>query len=107
MGLSPLPYCLIQSGLVARRIIMGNRKTESNPFHWDHIVQNLPFSKNYKSLLPKIKKVQCDGLLGSNIVIYVDNDRINAASDELAWQASSSLAKGLCWLGFQDAARKH
>ena len=48
MGLSPSPYCSIQSGLVAKIIIMGNQKTESNPFHWDHIVQNLPFSKDYK-----------------------------------------------------------
>ena len=46
MGLYPLPHCSIQSGLVAKRIITGNQKTESNPFHWDHIVQNLPFSKH-------------------------------------------------------------
>ena len=37
----------------------------------------------------------------------MDNNRINSASEELAWKASSSLAKGLCWLGLQDAARKH
>ena len=57
------------------------------------------FSKDYKELLPQIKKVLCNGLLGSEIVIYVDNNRINAASEELAWQVSSSLAKDFCWLG--------
>ena len=32
MGLSPLPYCSIQSGPLAKTIIIGNRKIESNPF---------------------------------------------------------------------------
>ena len=36
----------------------------------------------------------------------MDNCRIIAATKDLAWRSSSQVAKGLCWLGLQDAARK-
>jgi hypothetical protein len=36
----------------------------------------------------------------------VDDVRIIAATRELAWFCSSKMAKGLCFLGLQDAARK-
>jgi len=106
MGLSQSPYCSIQSGLLAKRLIIGDRTDEDNPFHWDHIEENLPFSETYKASLPKLKKVRVDGLHGSEIIVYVDDIRDVAATEELAWLTSSRVAKGLCWLGLQDAARK-
>ena len=39
-------------------------------------------------------------------MVYLDDLRTVATSHELALQASSRVAKDLCWLGLQDAAQK-
>ena len=96
MGLSNSPYNSIQSALYAKRLVMGDRKNEENPFHWDRIEENLPFSAEYKASLPKLTKVRVDGGHGSEVVVYVDDVRIVACSEDLAWKSSSEIAKGLC-----------
>ena len=106
MGLKPLPYASIQGGLRAKRIVMGDRKDRSNPYHWEHIAENLPFAADYVASLPRLRKVRFDGLSGSEVVQYCDDLRVIGATLELVWKASSRMAKGLCWLGLQDAARK-
>lgn len=106
MGLSPSSYCSIQSVLLAKIIIKGDRRDKENPFHWKQIEHNLPFSEDYKASLPRLKKIRSDGQHGCEVIIYVDDQRIVGPSEELTWQASSRMAKGLCWLGLQEAARK-
>jgi len=51
-------------------------------------------------------KICKDGLVASDIAQYVDDVRIMAPPEELAWMRSSKIAKGLAFLGLQDAARK-
>ena len=80
MGLLPLSYCLIQSGLFAKRIIMWNRKVDSNSFHLKLIIENLLFSDDYKVSLSKLKKIQFNGEHDVEIMVYVDDLRITAAS---------------------------
>jgi hypothetical protein len=85
---------------------MGDPKEVGNPFEWDHIELNLPCSKGYDATKPWIMKMRADGDIASEVVQYVDDVRIIAAIRELAWLCSSKMAKGLCFLGLQDAARK-
>ena len=110
MGLSPSPYASVQGALRAKGYItgrlMGDRHASSNAYQWDHVLENLPFTQAYKASLPRIRKVRRDGGLASEVVQYVDDLRIVAHSEEQAWLASSQIAKGLAWLGLQDAARK-
>ena len=106
MGLSPSPFNLIQSIMLAKNIVILNRKDVKDPFHWDKIEENLPFSESYKASLPKLRKVLLDGRHDLEIVIYVDNVKIVACSEDMAWLISSKVVKRLCWLGLQDAARK-
>ena len=110
MGLSPSPYASVQGALRAKGHItgrlMGDRHASSNAYQWDHVLENLPFTSAYKASLPQIRKVRRDGGLASEVVQYVDDLRIVAHSEEQAWLASSQIAKGLSWLGLQDAARK-
>ena len=40
------------------------------------------------------------------ITQYVDDLRLIVATRDLAWQSGSQVAKGLYWLGLQDAAQK-
>jgi hypothetical protein len=106
MGLRGSPYCSVQGCLRAKRHIMGDPKEVGNPFEWDHIELNLPCSANYDASKPWIMKMRKDGDIASEVVQYVDDVRIIAATRELAWQCSSKMAKGLRFLGLQDAARK-
>jgi hypothetical protein len=85
---------------------MGDPKVVGNPFLWDHIELNLPCSKDYDATKPRLIKMQKDGDIASEVVQYVDDVRIITATRELAWLCSSKMAKGLCYLGLQDAARK-
>ena len=50
--------------------------------------------------------MRLNGALASKVIQYVDDLRITAHSEAQAWLASSQMAKELCWLGLQDAARK-
>jgi len=51
-------------------------------------------------------KVRKDGNLASGVAQYIDDLRIMASTKDLVWESSSRLAKGLSYLGLQDAARK-
>ena len=68
MSLSPSPYASIQGALRAKQIIttelMGDRHTEQNAYHLEHIIENLPFSRDYVTSLPNLRKVRKDGALG-------------------------------------------
>ena len=67
---------------------------------------NLPFTEDYIASLPKFRKVRVDVGHASELIQYVDDTRIVSCLVEQAWLASSQMAKGLCFLGLQDAARK-
>ena len=45
MGLKPSPYVSIQGETCAKRITLSNCKDESNPFQWEKVMENLPFSQ--------------------------------------------------------------
>ena len=106
MGLKSSPYNSVQGSLRAKRLVMGNPKDENNPFAWHSVRLNLPGTEGYDPTMPWIVKLRKDGLVASDIAQYVDDVRIIAATEELAWLCSSKMAKGLAWLGLQDAARK-
>ena len=51
-------------------------------------------------------KIRKDRLVASDIAQYVDDVRIMASMEKLAWLCSSKMAKGLTFLGLQGAVRK-
>eukprot|EP00536_Pseudo-nitzschia_multiseries_P014333 jgi/Psemu1/38294/gm1.38294_g len=58
----------------------------------------------YHPTQPWASKIQRDRLHAAKITQYVDNIRTMAPTkDLLAWECSSKMAKGLYWLGVQDA----
>jgi hypothetical protein len=62
--------------------------------------------KGYDATKPWIMKMRADGDIALEVVQYVDDMRIIAATRELVWLCSSKMAKGLCFLGLQDVTRK-
>ena len=106
MGLKTSPYNAVQGSQRAKRIILGDPRDPLNPFHWATIKLNLPGTEHYNPSEPWIQKMRADGLAAAEIVQYVDDVRIIAPTEELAWLCSSTMGKGLSFLGLQDAARK-
>ena len=106
MGLKTSPYNAVQGSQRAKRIILGDPRDPLNPFHWATIKLNLPGTENYNPSEPWILKMRADGSPAAEIVQYVDDVRIIAPTEELAWLCSSKMGKGLSFLGLQDAARK-
>ena len=50
--------------------------------------------------------MRLDGRHGSEMVVYIDDVRVVACSEDMAWLTSIIVAKRLCCLGLQDPARK-
>jgi hypothetical protein len=107
MGLlgSP-PYTCFQGACRAKRVMLGDRKSEENPFCWDTVVMNLPGAWEYDPTMPKLYKRKLDGSIAGDLMIYIDDVHVVSDSHDETWNASSRVAKTCSWLGLQDAARK-
>jgi len=107
MGLRTSPYHVVQGMLWAQEIILGDRLSEMNVFRWERTIKlNLPGSEDYSNLEPCVCKVRMNGILASDINIYVNNSRTTACSEAECWKASQRVSSVLGYLGLQDAARK-
>jgi hypothetical protein len=106
MGLKPSPYNSVKGALRAKKIMLGNRKVKSNPFHWERVELNMPGDEGYDATKPWIMKLREDGSSATELRTYIDDLRTTAKDRGTAWLASSQIAKTCSWLGLQDAARK-
>ncbi len=85
---------------------MGEEGKELNPFQWASILLNLPGSEGYNSCKSWVSKLQADGWVACNLFTFVDDKWVTGADEDLAWQASHTLASKQSYLGIQDAGRK-
>eukprot|EP00956_Cyclotella_meneghiniana_P033568 scaffold97112_cov54-Cyclotella_meneghiniana.AAC.1 len=106
MGLRDSPGRSGQMMILAKELAYGDRHDATNPFQWDRVVLNLPGSEHYEPRLPWVFKLRKDGTVASEAYIYVDDNRVTAATKIQAWWAARRLASFLSRLGLQDAARK-
>eukprot|EP00536_Pseudo-nitzschia_multiseries_P004111 jgi/Psemu1/9278/gm1.9278_g len=77
-----------------------------NPYTWDPVCLNLRGMESYDPTQPWISRLQSDGLHATEITQYTDDIQITAPTEDLAWECISKMAKGLGWLGLQDAAHQ-
>ena len=106
MGFRSSPYNSIRTYLVAEEIIKGDRHDKTNAFRWSRVMLNLPGSEGYKPSLAWITKRRPDGLLASNIVTFVDNQRLGVSREERMKEAGHAISTREAYLGLQDALRK-
>jgi hypothetical protein len=107
MGFVFSPYQSVQGILWAEEVIIGDRYDPTNPFRFAVVVLNLPGASNYDPSLPWVfKHRSLDGPIASDLVAYVDDCRVIAATFEDCWFASQCIARTLNFLGLQDATRK-
>ena len=84
MDLCSTPCSVIQGALVAKRFILGDLDNSTNAFQWFSVLNNLPCSSTYNMSEPKIKKWRLDGMTASEIVQYMDDLRLIAATKRSA-----------------------
>jgi hypothetical protein len=106
MGLKVSPNHAIRAMLFAEEYLKGMPKDLKNPFEYASVRLNLPGSENYDPSLPWYSVLDFKGLLAALLATYVDDERVNANSEERAWQAAHQIGSRESYLGIQDAARK-
>jgi hypothetical protein len=106
MGLRDSPYRSIQWQIRLKLEVYGDRRVLSNPFHWDRVEFNLPGSKGYRSDLPWVMKIRCDGHLATEVYVYVNDGWVTGHSAEQTALGARAYGAGCTRLGVQDASRK-
>jgi hypothetical protein len=106
MGLKVSPNHAIRAILFAEEFLKGDLMDLTNPFQTSGADLNLPGVPNYDPSKPWFSLVNAFGLLAAILAIYVDDERINAESEDQAWKASHQVGSRESYLGIQDAARK-
>lgn len=106
MGLKVSPNHAIRALLFAEEFLLGHPAGIENPFHYESVRLNLPGSANYQPSEPWFSLRRHDEMLATILATFVDDERIHAGSEELAWESAHQLATREAYLGIQDAARK-
>lgn len=106
MGFKPSPYISVKMTLIAEEVVRGDRHDLNNPFHWTTTRVNLPGSIDYDPSKSWISKIRADGRVAADLFSYVDDERITAPDEGLAWKAAHKLGSIQSYFGIQNALRK-
>jgi hypothetical protein len=107
MGLKSSPYQAVQAILVAKEVILGDRRDPANVFRWDDIPMNLPGSPKYDPALPWVSKIRLsDNKIAADLFISVDDVRVTRNLTQECDAAARRAASVVNHLGVQDAPRK-
>jgi hypothetical protein len=108
MGVRSSPFNCVRIYLLGEEVIRGDRHATNNPFRWDHVVLNLPGSKNYNPSMPWLMLYDSKSRrLAAFVVSYVDDLRTGSQGKESDGdRVVHHVACKLNYLGQQDAARK-
>lgn len=106
MGFRPSPYLATQQLLKANNYLMGDRREESNPFHWSKIVLNLPGDPDYDPTRDFVYKLHPSGDIANDKHTYIDDLRLTGRTLKELWRSCQMVASRLNHLGLQHAARK-
>ena len=106
MGFRSSPYNSVKMYHIVEEVIRGDRRDSSNAFQWEYVKLNLPGTRSYDPSLPWITKRRNDGTLASDLVDFVDDERIVGHGSERAREAGHTVSTRESYLGLQDALRK-
>ena len=91
---------------IAKEVMKGNCHDQANAFQWDHLELNLPGTKDYTPSRAWITKRWRDGLLASDVICFVDDQRVTGQGGERLMEAGHTISTRESYLGLQDALRK-
>ena len=92
--------------LIIEEVVRGDRGDATNPFQWSHIRLNLPGSVTYDPSKAWITKRRTDESLASEVVDFVDDERVVGSGEDRVLAAGHALSSRESYLGLQDALRK-
>jgi hypothetical protein len=105
-GWQTSPYYALRMLARALELAKGHPQDLESAFSFESVHLNLPGAEGYDPSLPWVLKVRRDGSTAADIVVYFDDGRIFAATEEIARRALRQITAALQALGNQDAARK-
>jgi hypothetical protein len=94
MGLKGSPYFSVQGGAWAHKWIKGRMDDEDNVFRWTRVSLNLPGQVDYNPSKIWVREERTDGTLASDLVCYVDNERVAGPSLDDSWKATQRVSSG-------------
>ena len=102
------PYLAGQGEERIMELCMGNPEDDSNPFQWDQVLLNLPFTVTYDPSMPRVMLITRAGELATRKVVFVDDTHGagRGKTSKEATRAQRILAKRMNYYGNQAAARK-
>jgi hypothetical protein len=106
MGFRSSPYNSVKMYRICEEILRGDRRDPDNAFQWDHVRPNLPGSKSYTPSEGWLTKRRRDGTLASDVVAFVDDERVVGSGSDRVMEAGHTLSSRESYLGIQDALRK-
>lgn len=107
MGLKCSPYNCVRAFAWAEEFIRGDVNDTLNPFHYSHVILNLPGSDNYDPGRPRIYRWNLTyNCFSGNFEVYIDDIRCSSASYRNCVKVARQVASRANYLGIQDAARK-
>ena len=68
--------------LIIEEVVRGDRGDATNPFQWSHIRLNLPGSVTYDPSKAWITKRRTDESLASEVVDFVDDERVVGSGED-------------------------
>jgi hypothetical protein len=108
MGLRSSPHGCVKMHSLGEEVVRGDHLDPKNPFFFDSVRLNLPGAPTYDPGLPRVAKFRSDsGKVAGDMVTYVDDKRVTAGVRALCLQVCHRVGSRLCYLGEQDALRKH
>jgi hypothetical protein len=105
-GWTSSPYFTLRMLARVIELSKGPRYDTTSPFHWEKVVINLPSSKGYKPMMPRVMLIRPDGLTAAGCLACFDDGRIYGHNKPIAQQALHHICAKVQWCGNQEAARK-
>ena len=106
MGFKVSPYNSVRMYLVAKEVILGDRPDPHNAFQWESLMLNLPGTSGYDPTRAWLTKRQADNSMASDLVCFVDDERIIGEGQERVEEAGHAVSTRESYLGLQDALQK-
>jgi hypothetical protein len=104
MGVRPSPYNACRLIARALEFAVGRPDETESAFYWLSVRLNLPGMEDYSPALPLVNKLNSDGDIATEVVVFFDDGRCVGATEEKCKAGLRQVTSHLQYLGIQDAS---
>lgn len=106
MGARPSPYNACRLIGRALEFAVGKPWEETSAFRFEYVRLNLPGKEDFDPSLPWAMKVDFDGGIATEVLVFFDDGRCVGANELKCKAGLRQVTSRLQYLGIQDASRK-